>query len=657
MGIYLECIKLIKAGTGACTCRQVIDMKNYKLQKRAIEKNKFHEILIIAMFALFTVSLLYSFLCSIKNKHYDALNYLSNIFSKLPYLQIFLIFFAFEICQKMHRYCEAVSVTKKGVVNMYKTHLGVIATYVLFLTLEALVITLAVTFLSPLCCAVLFLNVILSLFFYFFLGCLAAVFIGFMFSFIKHKVICYFLIILIALSGIPFLKDVISNIYSASGINIIKLFEIFTLYPSSMNWANYYHTGIVINNSKVELILFWIVFSVFIFILKQKPTAVRYKAAKGTVCLILCAALMTGYLMPFAMIDMGNGPSGLFANEEYYQYNEGCQTEEAADFKVTKYKLDLSAYRILKARADIYVDKNNLSEYKFTLYHGYKVTKVTDQGGKKLDFSQETDYLTVLNSGNSNIEFISVEYKGDGNEFYSNHSGMLLTGNFAYYPVPGYRIVFERTGHQGILDCSLDYKTEFDVTVNNLSDVFCNLDEMEENHFTGKSDSVTVISGFIKSIKINDTEIYYPYLDDIYNEEYLKEGFESFIEKNHNVKKIFILPNISQSEKEGVVLFDDYLITSRDYDIEGFVLKSQTSYEKTDLAGFMAVYATEDEEQYWIFCRDVAEQTGDNEKIELMDVLEEVLSEGDEETVQQIKDYLVDNSDKRTPVEFLESLR
>lgn len=632
-------------------------MKNYKLQKRAIEKNKFHESLLIIMFALVTAFLVYSFICCALENSIDSVIFLSNTLFVLPYLQIFLIFFTFETCQKMHRYCEAVSVTKKGVVNMYKTHLGVIVTYVLFLTLEALVLNLAVTFISPLCCAVLVFNVISVLFFYFFLGCLAAVFIGFIFSFIKHKVICYFLIILIAASEIQFLKDIASNIYELSGVNVIKFFELFNLYPHSISFSPNYHVSVIINNSKVELILFWIVFSVFIFILKQKPNAVRHRAAKSTVCFILCAALMTGYLMPFAMANMDSGPSGCFANDEYYEYNKGCEKEKAADFKVTKYKLDLSAYRILKARADIYVDKNNLSEYKFTLYHGYKVTKVTDQGGNKLDFSQETDYLTVLNSGNSNIESISVEYKGDGNKYYSNHSGMLLTGNFAYYPVPGYRIVFEEEGHQGLLNCSLDYKTEFDVTVNNLSDVFCNLDEMEENHFTGKSDSVTVISGFIKSIKINDTEVFYPYLYNMYDEEYLKECFESFIEKTPHVKKIFILPDVNFDEKESVVLFDDYLITERDYDIEGFVLKSQTSYEKTDLAGFMAVYATEDEEQYWIFCRDVAEQMGDNEKIELMDVLEEVLSEGDEETVQQIKDYLVDNSDKRTPVEFLESLR
>lgn len=631
-------------------------MKNFKLQKKAIEKNKFHESLLIIMFSLLTVYWLHSLIFHFTENRHDALSFLWGSFSVLPYLQIFLIFFTFETCKKMHLYYEAISVTKKGVYDMYKTHLAVLVTYVLFLTAEITVINLVETFFSPGMSSELISKVLSSLFFYFLLGCLAAVFIGFMFSFIKRSVFFYFFIILILLSQTNYIKDLVSNIYNVSGLNVIKLVELFNLSPDSLEWGINYHTGIVVNNSKVALMLFWIVFSLLVFILKQKSAAVKYKTVKSAVCIVLCAVLMAGYLTPFAMLDLGRGPSGLFANEEYYDYNEGCQTEEEADFKVTKYKLDLSAYRILKARADIYVDKNDLSDYAFTLYHAYKVTKVTDQNGNKLDFTRENDYLTVHNNGISDIESVCIEYHGDGNECYSNHSGMLLTGNFCYYPLPGKRIVFV-SSLEGIMNNALPYKAEFDVRVNNRSAVFCNLDEVEKNHFAGESDSVTVLSGLLKSLKIKDTEIIYPYMNAVYNEAFLKGGFESFIEKNPAVKKIFILPNISQSEKEGTVLFDDYLITARDYDIEATVLKSQTSYEKTDLAGYISMYDTDEKEEYWQFSREVAQMTEEDDKIKMMDLLDEILAEDDGTVLQQIKDYLVDDSDTRDSLEFLESLR
>lgn len=630
-------------------------MKNFKLQKKAIEKNKFHESLLIIMFSLLTVYWLRSLIFHFTENRHDALSFLWGSFSVLPYLQIFLIFFTFETCKKMHLYYEAISVTKKGVYDMYKTHLAVIITYVLFLTAEITVINLVETFFSPGMSSELILKLLPPLFFYFLLGCLAAVFIGFMFSFIKRSVFFYFFIILILLSQIDYIKDFVSNIYSVSGLNIIKGVELFNISPNSLDWGVNYHTGVVVNNDKVALMLFWIVFSLLVFILKQKSAAVKYKAVKSGVCIALCAVLMAGYLTPFAMLDMGRGPSGLFANEEYYDYNVDCQTEEEADFRVTKYKLDLSAYRMLKARADIYVDKTNLSDYVFTLYHGYKVTKVTDRNGNKLNFTRENDYLTVHGSG-SDTECITVEYHGDGNEFYSNHSGMLLTGNFCYYPLPGKRIVFV-SSVQGVMNNALPYKAEFDVRVNNCSSVFCNLDEVEKNHFAGESDSVTVLSGLLKSLKIKDTEIIYPYMNALYNEAFLKEGFESFIEKNPAVKKIFILPNISQCEKEGTVLFDDYLITARDYDIEAVVLKSQASYDKQDLAGYISMYETDEKEAYWQFSRETALIMEEDDKIRMMDLIDEILAEDDGTVLQQIKDYLIDDSDTRDSLEFLESLR
>ena len=157
----------------------------------------------------------------------------------------------------------------------------------------------------------------------------------------------------------------------------------------------------------------------------------------GGLGLLLSAVLLTGYFMPVSVPVMDLSASSVFADAAYYEtIHAGKQRNVAADFRVKKYRLDFSMGLNLTGRAKVYVDRSELKSYRFTLYHGYKVKRVTDQTGAALDFRRELDYVTVTRGGAA-VEYLCLEYTGSSPQYYSGYAGACLPANFAYYPIPG----------------------------------------------------------------------------------------------------------------------------------------------------------------------------------------------------------------------------
>ena len=62
-------------------------------------------------------------------------------------------------------------------------------------------------------------------------------------------------------------------------------------------------------------------------------------------------------------------------------------------------------------------------------------------------------------------------------------------------------------------------------SVHSLKKVQCNLESVTNNEFKGKSDSLTLLSGFIDCVTVDKTQIYYPYFNDAYNSDTINELF------------------------------------------------------------------------------------------------------------------------------------
>lgn len=96
---------------------------------------------------------------------------------------------------------------------------------------------------------------------------------------------------------------------------------------------------------------------------------------------------------------MNLSASGVSADKRYYENNE--QVSKPADFKIDSYDLEFNFRNDLNAVATIKTDDVK-DEYKFTLYHGYKISKITDGNNDELNFTRDSDYLTIKTLQNPN---------------------------------------------------------------------------------------------------------------------------------------------------------------------------------------------------------------------------------------------------------------
>lgn len=314
--------------------------------------------------------------------------------------------------------------------------------------------------------------------------------------------------------------------------------------------------------------------------------------------------------------------------------------------------MDFSFNRQLKCKAIVYVDIKNLNEYKFTLYHNYKVSKVTNQNGNEMKFTQKNDYITVFNDAQT--EYLCFEYSGGSPQYYSSYTGVLLPGNFAFYPVPGFSKTFHEDTSVGFLNVSLPYRTKFDVSVKALIKPYSNLNEVEENRFCGESNSLTLISGFLKTAQIGETQVVYPYLNKMYAPEKLERDLSDFVKANPQYKKIILLPNVNLTDYEGTVDCGDYLLTRQIFQLNEKIFDSKVCPEKRALKSLLNEILDNPNKDYI----NLTKQNGTDEEKQIIALLEELLTqEKKDENTQKIKAYLVDKNDKRDSIEFLNDLR
>ena len=142
-----------------------------------------------------------------------------------------------------------------------------------------------------------------------------------------------------------------------------------------------------------------------------------------------------------------------------------------------------------------------LSQYPFTLYHGYQVAKVTDETGDALPFTREGDYLTVTPQGE--LSSLTVEYAGSSPMFYSGSQGVCLPGCFPYYPWAGYRKIFYAEPDDGIGLSSFIPRTDlpqsdFTVTVTGGKNLQASLPEVDGT-YQGTANGFSLMGGLLES--------------------------------------------------------------------------------------------------------------------------------------------------------------
>ena len=241
---------------------------------------------------------------------------------------------------------------------------------------------------------------------------------------------------LLALLGFWMLpvSDLVPGILSDGyHINIWPAKAVFSwVLPPNTTWSMDYQYGISCEAWRWSLTGLWLCLA--LAALAGKLLRGRVRLAATGACLAGFAGCLALAVQGDSLIDLTTSPTSVFRADDAY-YGQHPQREEEPAFQIAVYDMDLALGRELRAAVTMDLEGPALSAYPFTLYHGYQVTRVTDENGAALPFTREGDYLTVTPAGPSSS--LTVEYAGSSPMFYSGSQGACLPGCFPVLPLGG----------------------------------------------------------------------------------------------------------------------------------------------------------------------------------------------------------------------------
>lgn len=302
-------------------------------------------------------------------------------------------------------------------------------------------------------------------------------------------------------------SDMIPGVATDSyGVNLWPLKRVFSkILPPNLTWVIDTQYGISNETLRWNLMLFWIFLFLAAVILAITGKRAKKRILATVLAIILAGMNLYGYLLGGSEITIGPYPDSISRlDKEYYREHE--QKEKPAAFTVAGYEMDFSIYRELEGEVKMVIGTPSVNHtYDFTLYRGYQISGVTGPGGQALAYVRDGDYFTV--SSKTPLSTITVRYKGHSPSLYSNNQAVLLPGCFPYYPMAGFHRL-SRESH-GYLPFTNGFRSSFAVHVNSIREVFSNLPKSggQKNVFSGESDTVSLLGGFLTEKNIDGYEI------------------------------------------------------------------------------------------------------------------------------------------------------
>ena len=330
--------------------------------------------------------------------------------------------------------------------------------------------------------------------------------------------------------------------------------------------------------------LFWIFLfgAIFLWCNRTEKRAVSSLPAACAAC--TAAAFLADFLCGIndSTLLMDARASSMNGEYEYELAHES--KEEAADFRILSYRMDLSAHRRLKSIVEMVVTPSPHGTYRFTLYQGYHITSVTDEAGNKLSYERDGHYLDVAYSPQSDTGTITIQYQGSGGHCLSNAQGIVLPGCIPWYPVAGYIPLWEKQTNTIGIHVPTD-ETTFLVTFRTNLPLVCNLEQTGDHTYTGTASSVTFVGGLLDKQEDAGVTYYaspltmtYPVFTQV--KDCLAQA-EDLLGQSLNFdltdQKIIYLPSVVSSTIGGqalaAVFMPDYILISNDVDLPYYTLE------------------------------------------------------------------------------------
>ncbi len=298
------------------------------------------------------------------------------------------------------------------------------------------------------------------------------------------------------------------------GLNLYPLRDLFGVLAPDATWYVDPLYGFPMEQARWLLAGFWI--TLLMALLLPRLTSPRVRWVRFASPGLLCAAglLLVAFLLPSSELRRDYrlfGGSSQVTEQAYYrlQSEAPAQLQEPARFATSSYEMSLSADRELRATTTVRIANDSSGgEYRFTLYHGYRVLRVHDSQGRPLDYSREGDYVTVRSAEKQ--ERLTFEYRGSGGIYMANSQCVFLPGYFPYYPVPGFVRVWDDLYSAPAMDVvdagAVKYTVRFKAHVPLVSNL-----ELHEGRFEGKNAAPTFIGGLVTEREIAGHRVaYYP---------------------------------------------------------------------------------------------------------------------------------------------------
>ena len=358
-----------------------------------------------------------------------------------------------------------------------------------------------------------------------------------------QKRIAAYAVIMAVIFASSYMMSEIANmvmILTDYAVNLFDILDMFNVMVPGLNFTSNFAIGFPEMTDRICLLLFWSALLITVYLIAGSSRI----TLRNAICVLMCICCFIGYALPSSRVDMGLSSTGsAMADQHYYEFAGYELENEDGGFGVDRYTMELDTRRLLKAKVAMEVSEP-LEEYKFTLSHSYDIRDVYDGSGRSMKYDRDKDALTVY-SNDSNTKQITVEYRGANEAYYSCSQGVNLRGSFPYYPVAGFRSI-TRDG-QIMNALFLEKDADFDIHIKSFKKVYSNLEEIEKDHFAGRSNGATLVSGLYTSTERYGVRIVYPPLIGWSNSS-LDTVAKAAAKGGYGGSQIFITPNMNRQD-------------------------------------------------------------------------------------------------------------
>lgn len=364
---------------------------------------------------------------------------------------------------------------------------------------------------------------------------------GKMCSNIKNDVIST---IMVTVLGLLFMFNIVQEIltFSIFGLSdrtytyIANFFQLFNTSLTNLfaepNAALPFH----VSNRSLIVIFFWILILLSVNIFKRKKI---WSLILGIVALVtfISGLYVTqeneyyvytnqSFLTTVKMMgDSWNYDYKYYSDRNMKLVNREVKRVEE-EYSVENYDIQISCGDVTRFVTKMSFESLSTENYIFSLYHGYKVKRITDESGKNIPYKQEGDLITIATEDivSSNLIW---EYEGIGKVYYASDEFICYPGYFYFYPIVGNHLLYDidSQNYNKLLELP---ETQFAIKVDADYEVYSNLDTIQYNSFEGYSTGPILMGGkYVDKVSIDNTQIVYSKLE--YGEDEIKAKYDEII--------------------------------------------------------------------------------------------------------------------------------